>query len=142
MFAEYEHPLGRGDPKSFTFGPLAQTEFGEIAGIGALHTLNVLFTRTVGNNRTDATRLFTAWQSRLFVNPLMQPGFEYYGQVNEIINPGKLAEQQHRIGPVVVGVSTFAPYGNLKYEVGYLFGVTQASARGTVRWRLEYEIPF
>jgi high-affinity iron transporter len=142
MFAEYEHPLRQGDPKSFTFGPLAQTEFGEIAGIGAVHTLNLLFTRTVGNNRTDATQLFTAWQSRLFLNPLFQPGFEYYGQVNEIINPGKLAEQQHRIGPVVVGVSTFAPYGNLKYEVGYLFGLTDAAPRGTVRWRLEYEIPF
>ena len=142
MFAEYEHPLGRSDPKNFTFGPLAQTEFGEIAGFGALHTLNLLFTRTVGNNRTDATQLFTAWQSRLLINPLIQPGFEYYGQVNEIINPGKLADQQHRIGPVLVGLNNFAPYGKLKYEVGYLFGLTDATPRGTVRWRLEYEIPF
>src|SRR5690242_13261596 len=125
MFAEYEHPLHRGDPKSFTFGPLAQTEFGEIAGVGALHTLNLLFTRTVGNNRTDASQLFTAWQSRLLLGPLIQPGFEYYGQVNEIINPGKLADQQHRIGPVLVGLNNFAPYGKLKYEVGYVFGLTQ-----------------
>jgi len=142
MFAEYEHPLRRGDPKSFTFGPLAQTEFGEIAGIGALHTLNLLFTRTVGNNRTDATQLNTAWQSRLLVNPSIQPGFEYYCQINEIINPGKPADQQHRIGPVLVGLTNFPPYGQLKYEAGYLFGLTQATARGTVRWRLEYEIPF
>src|SRR5215813_5801754 len=111
MFAEYEHPLHQGDPKQFMFGPLAQTEFGEIAGIGALHTLNLLFTRTVGNNRTDATQLFTAWQSRLFINPLIQPGFEYYGQVDEILNPGKAADQLHRIGPVIVGLQSFAPYG-------------------------------
>jgi hypothetical protein len=142
MLAEYEHPLHRGDPKSFTFGPLAQTEFGEIAGIGALHTLNLLFTRTVGDNRTDATALNTAWQSRLLVNPLFQPGFEYYGLIDEILNPGKPADQQHRIGPVVVGLNNFAPYGKLKYEVGYLFGLTQATPRGTVRWRLEFEIPF
>ena len=142
MFAEYEHPLHRGDSKSFTFGPLAQTELGEIAGIGALHTLNLLFTTTVGNDRTDATRLNTAWQSRLLVNPSIQPGFEYYCQIKEIINPGKPADQQHRIGPVLVGLTNFAPYGQLKYEAGYLFGLTQATARGTVRWRLEYEIPF
>jgi high-affinity iron transporter len=142
MFAEYEHPLHRGDPKSFTFGPLAQTEFGEIAGFGALHTLNLLFTRTVGNNRTDATQLFTAWQSRLLVNPYIQPGFEYYGQIDEILNPGKPAQQLHRLGPVLVGASNFAPYGNLKYEIGYVFGLTEATPRGTVRWRLEYEIPF
>jgi hypothetical protein len=142
MFAEYEHPLHQVDPKSFAFGPLAQTEFGEIAGIGALHTLNLLYKRTVGNNRTDATEFDPAWQSRLLVNPLLQPGFEYYGQINAIVNPGKAADQQHRIGPVVVGLNNFAPYGKLKYEVGYLFGLTQATPRGTVRWRLEYEIPF
>jgi high-affinity iron transporter len=142
MFAEYEHPVHRGDPKSFSFGPLAQTEFGEVAGIGALHTLNLLFTRTIGNNRTDATEFFTAWQSRLLVNPLFQPGFEYYGLIDQIMNPGKPADQQHRIGPVLVGLNNFAPYGKLKYEVGYLFGLTQATPRGTVRWRLEYEIPF
>jgi high-affinity iron transporter len=142
MFAEYEQPLRHGDPKSFTFGPLAQTEFGEIAGVGALHTLNLLFTRTVGNNRTDATQINTAWQSRLLVNPLIQPGFEYYGQINEILNPSKAADQQHRLGPVLVGLTSFAPYGKLKYEIGYLFGLTEATPRGTVRWRLEYEIPF
>ncbi len=142
MFAEYEHPLRRGDPKSFTFGPLAQTEFGEIAGIGALHTLNLLFKRTVGNNRTDATEFDPIWQSRLLLNPLFQPGLEYYGQINQILNPGKAADQQHRLGPAFVGVNNFAPYGKLKYEVGYLFGLTQATPRGTVRWRFEYEIPF
>jgi high-affinity iron transporter len=141
MFAEYEHPLQRGDPKSFTFGPLAQTEFGEIAGISALHTVNLLFKRTVGNNRTDATEFDPAWQSRLLVNPLLQPGFEYYGQINQIVNPGN-ADQQHRLGPVLVGLSNFAPYGKLKYEVGYLFGLTDATPRGTARFRLEWEVPF
>jgi hypothetical protein len=43
---------------------------------------------------------------------------------------------------VLVGLQNFAPYGKLKYEVGYLFGLTQATPRGTIRWRLEYEIPF
>jgi hypothetical protein len=142
MWAEYEHPLHGGDPKAFNFGPLAQTEFGEIAGFGALHTLNLLFARTVGNNRTDATTFFPRWQSRLLINPYIQPGFEYYGQINEILNPGKPAQQQHSVGPVLIGASNFAPYGTLKYEIGYVFGLTDATPRGTVRWLLEYEIPF
>jgi hypothetical protein len=50
-----------------------------------------------------------AWQSRLLVNPLLQPGFEYYGQINEIVNPGMAADQQHRIRPVIVGLQNFAP---------------------------------
>ena len=142
MFAEYEHTAHKADPKSFTFGPLAQAEFGEIAGFGALHTLNLLFTKTVGNNSTDATQLNIAWQSRLLIDPLLAPGFEYYSQINQILNPGKSGEQQHRIGPVLIGLRNFAPYGQIKYEIGYLFGLTTATPRGTVRWRFEYEIPF
>jgi hypothetical protein len=70
------------------------------------------------------------------------PGFEYYSQIDQILNPGKPADQLHRIGPVLVGLQNFAPYGKLKYEVGYQFGLTDATPRGTLRWRLEYEIPF
>jgi high-affinity iron transporter len=142
LFGEFEYPAHKADAKSYQFGPLAQTEFGEIVGYSALHTVNLLFTKTVGNNSTDATQLNTAWQSRLLIHPLFEPGFEYYGQINEIRNPGKPADQQHRIGPVLVGLNNFAPYGKLKYEVGYLFGLTEATPRGTLRWRLEYEIPF
>jgi hypothetical protein len=142
LFAQYSQPTHKADAKSFTFGPLAQTEFGEIAGFGALHTLNVLFTREVGNNASNATPLFVAWQSRLLINQYIQPGIEYYGMIDDLGAPGKPTEQQHRIGPVLVGLQNFAPYGKLKYEVGYQFGLTQAAERGAVRWRLEYEIPF
>jgi high-affinity iron transporter len=142
LFAQYSQPAHKADAKSFTFGPLAQTEFGEIAGFGALHTLNVLFTREVGNNASNATPLFVAWQSRLLINQYIQPGIEYYGMIDDLSAPGKPTDQQHRIGPVLVGLQNFAPYGKLKYEVGYQFGLTQATERGAVRWRLEYEIPF
>jgi hypothetical protein len=102
----------------------------------------LLFTREVGNNATNATPLFMAWQSRLLINQYIQPGFEYYGMIDDLGAPGKPADQQHRIGPVLVGLQNFAPYGKLKYELGYQFGLTQATERGAIRWRLEYEIPF
>jgi high-affinity iron transporter len=142
LFGEFEYPAHRADAKTYIFGPLAQTEFGEIAGYGALHTVNFLFTKTVGNNSNDATQFNIAWQSRLLIHPLIEPGFEYYSQINQILNPGKPAEQQHRIGPVLIGLYNFAPYGKLKYELGYLFGLTQATEGGAIRWRLEYEMPF
>ena len=40
------------------------------------------------------------------------------------------------------GGYNFAPYGKIKYELGYLFGVTPATPRGAIRWNFEYEIPF
>jgi hypothetical protein len=81
--------------------PNPQVEFAEIASFGALHTLNLLFTKTVGNNSTESTQFNPAWQSRLLINPLFAPGFEYYGQIDEILN--RPVGQQHRIGPVLIG---------------------------------------
>ncbi len=36
----------------------------------------------------------------------------------------------------------FARYWALKYEAGYLFGITSATPRGAVRWNFEYEMAF
>ena len=59
----------------------------------------------------------------------------------------RLSQQQLLAGPVAVGAIRLADLGlkrpgKIKYEAGYLFGATQATARGTLRWRLELEIPF
>jgi len=142
FFAEYSHAASRRDADSFTFGPLIQKEIPDVMGIDTVHTLNLLFSKEVGRNRTDATPFLYAWQSRLRLDPHFEPGIEVYGQVDDIEAPGKLADQQHRLGPVLVGLHSLAPYGKIKYEVGYLFGLTRATENGTVRWRLEYEIPF
>ena len=55
---------------------------------------------------------------------------------------GKLNDQQYNVGPMFAGGYNFAPYGKIKYELGYLFGVTPATPRGAIRWNFEYEIPF
>ncbi|HKW53485.1 MAG TPA: hypothetical protein VJO12_07325 [Stellaceae bacterium] len=142
FFAEYDHAATRSGADSFTFGPLIQKEVPNVYGIDTVHTLNLLFGKEVGRNRTDDTPFLFAWQSRLRVNPLFEPGVELFSQIDNIASPGQLAEQQHRLGPMFAGAYSVAPYGNLKYEVGYLFGLTRATEQGTVRWRLEYEIPF
>jgi hypothetical protein len=78
----------------------------------------------------------------LRVRGLVSPGVEYYGQIDDLAHAGPYNRQQHLAGPVLAGGYSFAPYGKLGYEVGYLFGLTSASPRGAVRWKLEYEIAF
>ena len=46
------------------------------------------------------------------------------------------------MGPVFVGSYSMASYGNIKYEVSYLFCVTSSTPRGTLRWKFEHEISF
>jgi hypothetical protein len=142
LFAEYSHAASRASADSLTFGPLVQKQTQGFFGKGLLHTVNLLFEKEVGHNRSDDTPFFFAWQSRLLVHPLFEPGVEIFSQVDDIESPGKLAEQQHRAGPMFAGALSLAPNGKIKYEVGYLFGLTRATENGTVRWRLEYELPF
>ena len=137
FFAELSHGMRRGDPDSVTFGPIAQKEIGN-----TLHTINVFFGKEFGQGASDATELQLAWQSRWRFHPLIEPGFEYYGDVADLAHPGKIADQEHRIGPGLFGEYGFPPNGKLKYEVAYLFGLTRGTEKGAVRWKLEYEAHF
>ncbi|HVM80926.1 MAG TPA: FTR1 family protein [Stellaceae bacterium] len=137
FFFEYSHAHQKGDPESVTFGPLVQKEIGS-----TLHTFNLLFEKEMGSGASDGTGLQLAWQSLWRINQYASPGIEYYGEIDDLGHPGKPADQQHRIGPVVVGAVAFPPNGKIKYEVGYLFGLTDATERGAVRWKFEYEAHF
>lgn len=141
FFIEVERPRQRGgEPAAgITFGPLVQSELGAIGSIGMLHTLNLLFTKEIGRHASGATPIQIAWESRLRVHPLFQPGIEYFGQVN------RDEPDQHRLGPVIVSdlsLASFGLRGKVRSELGYLGGLTAATERGTIRWHLEYEIPF
>ena len=142
FFVEYSRAASRRDPDSLTFGPVVQKELPGIVPLGTLHTLNLFFDKQIGPNRTDDTGFTYAWQSRLLVHPLFDPGFEMFGEIGNIEAPGKLADQQHRIGPMFAGFIGLQPYGKIKYELGYLFGLTRATEAGALRWRFEYEVPF
>jgi hypothetical protein len=141
FFVEVERPRQRGDEPAaaITFGPLVQSEFGNIGRVGMLHTFNLLFTREMGRNASEATPIQIAWQSRAQIDPLFQPGIEYYGLVNND-EPAR-----HRFGPMIASDFPLASIGfpgKIKSEIAYLAGLTAATERGTVRWHVELEIPF
>lgn len=146
FYAEYSHAASSADPDSITFGPLvqkqAETLFGLDLGHDTLHTLNLFVTKEIGRNRSEATPLSLAWQSRLQLDSHFQPGFEYYGNVSSISGASTGTPLEQRLGPVMVGQYNMFQYGTIKYEVGYLFGLNRATERGTVRWRFEYEKAF
>jgi hypothetical protein len=142
FFFEYSQSARRGDPNTLEFGPVAQKETAGLFGANALHTANLLLEKQVGHNHNDELGFKYALQSKLLLNALFEPGVEVYGEVGKVDKPGKFTDQEHRFGPMFAGGYSLAPYGKIKYELGYLFGVTPATENGTVRWQLEYEIPF
>jgi hypothetical protein len=140
LFAEYSIAAHRSDPDSVTLGALLQKQDGKW-----LHTLNLYWEKEVGSKVSNADGFQYAWQTRYLLNPFFQPGVEVYGQIDDLNHAGSFNEQQFRIGPMFggsYGLGDILGVGKLKYEVGYLFGATTATEQGTLRSKIELEIPF
>ena len=74
--------------------------------------------------------------SKYHLSENFEPGFEYhsnYGKFNEGL---AFNDQSHLIGPVIYG----KVFKRFKYEVGYLFGVTEGARDGILKWIIEIEI--
>jgi hypothetical protein len=146
LYVEYGQSLTSGRyaaSNQVTFGPLIQKDIGRTT-----HTVNLFLTRELGPDQdTHGLDFSYAWQSRWNIWAPLSPAVEIYGDSGVIGSSPRLSQQQLLVGPVGVGSLQFRELGlgnagKLKYEVGWLFGATQASPQGTLRWRLEMEIPF
>jgi hypothetical protein len=126
-----------------TFGPVIAKQIGR-----TVHTLNLFLTRQLGPDQTSSGLDFSyAWQSRWDIWAPLSPAIEIYGDAGTFGRSPALAQQELLVGPVGVGelklnALGLGHAGELKYEVGWLFGTTPATANGTLRWRLEVEFPF
>jgi hypothetical protein len=126
-----------------TFGPLIAKDIGHTT-----ETVNLLVTREFGPDQdTQGLDLTYAAQARWNYKQTISPAFEVYGDAGIIGASPRVSQQQLLLGPVAVGQIRLyqlglGQAGQFKYELGYLFGATPATDRGTLRWRFELEIPF
>ena len=147
FYGEYSQSITTGNyaaANQVTFGPIVAKEFGQ-----TLHTANLFFTKTLGPDQTSRELdMSYRWQSMWKVWAPLSPAIEAYGDTNAPISAiPTFSQQQFLVGPVAIGMLRLSQlglgnYGKLKYEAGWLFGATPATAEGTLRWRLELEIPF
>lgn len=146
FYAEYGQTLTTGrhaGPNEITFGPLIEKDIGRTT-----HTVNLFLTRGFGPDQDAPGLDFTyAWQSRWNLWAPLSPAVEIYGDAGVVGRSPRFNQQQLIVGPVGVGSVNLHDLGlghagRLKYEIGWLFGATEASPNGTLRWRLEMEIPF
>jgi hypothetical protein len=146
FYFEYGQSLTTGRNASsneLTFGPILSKQLGRF-----VNTVNLFLTRQLGPDQTSQGLDFSyAWQTRWAIWAPLSPAVEIYGDAGTLGSSPSLGQQQLLVGPVAVGVLQLRQLGlghagNLKYEIGWLFGATQAPGNGTLRFRLELEIPF
>ena len=146
VYAEYGQSLAHGThaaANEITFGPAISKDIGRTT-----NTINLFFTRQFGPDETTQGLDFTyAWQTKYNIWEQFSPAIEIYGDAGVIGSSPALSQQQLLIGPVAIGAFKLHDLGlgnagKLKYELGWLFGATPASPNGTLRWRIELEVPF
>lgn len=124
-------------PNETTFGPIFRKEIA-----GTINTVNLFFEKDVSNYAQGRPNFLYAWETRLALDTIVEPGIQAYGQPGPFGHFSPISEQDHRIGPQLFGNWHDLGPGTLKMNAGLLFGLTPASPRRTLRWQFEYELHF
>jgi len=133
LYGSYEYRLERGQgPDKIEAKLLLEKPM-----LRFTHRANVIFESEVGTNASNDIETGLAWSSRYRMRQSFEPGFELHSTFGAIDDFSPVDTQTHLIGPVVYG-----KLGSFKYDIGYLFGATDVSPRGMLKWILEYEVRF
>lgn len=120
-------------------------DFFELKLIGAKdtekfrHIANIILTRQVGEDADNDYNGGFSWSSRYKWKSWIEPGFELYDNFGSLSSGGPTySEQDHSIGPVFYGKLG----ENVKYEAGYLAGISDNASDDRYKLILEYGITF
>jgi len=137
LLVEYERTDSGSSPDKIELALLFAKEFGKFEA-----AYNLAFEREVGGGAGDDVELAQAFQLKYRLDRTFEPGIEVFSEFGAIDDMPGFDEQEHYVGPIATGVF---PLGDsamkLKYNVGYLFGVSDAAEDGVVKAIIELEIP-
>ncbi|MGW8248589.1 MAG: hypothetical protein ACWGOV_10800 [Acidiferrobacterales bacterium] len=133
FYLEYESPVASGPAKLETKLLL------EKAAGRYVNTANLVMAREVGNGASSIVELEYAWRTKYKLKPEFEPGIELYGAAGTLAAPKLDSSQSAQIGPVATGKFHLGGRSAVVYELGYLFGLNNASPSGSVKWLIEYE---
>jgi hypothetical protein len=134
LFLEYDRGVPRGAPDAVRFGPLLRKELGPTVTL-----VNLLAQKELGSRARRSLGGFLAWQTRLAWRPELEPGFEVYAGRTDA-GPG--GANQARAGPVLFGVFRLSQRQDIRYEIGWLFGLDRQTPDHTFKLLIGYEYQF
>jgi hypothetical protein len=134
LFVEYERGRAPASPDALRVGPLLRKDFGR-----TINVLDLLVVQEFGPRARSHPAAAYSWQTRWRLNQAFQPGFELFGGALDV---GRGAERQHMAGPAAFGVFPFGNGHDVRYELGYLFGLGPATPDATIKLLIGYEYQF
>lgn len=138
LLVEYERVKDqKNDADEFAIGPLVEKDLGK-----ATNTFNLVFEKQLGSNAADGVNVTYRWQTRWRIMPEFEPAIQALGELGPIDHILPYRDQEHHIGPAILGKFQIGGLpGRFGYDIGYLFGASNASSQGAFKLSLEYEFP-
>jgi len=130
IYLAYEAPLINKQVGQFEGKILLEKDFQKITNI-----LNISFNQEVGEGADRHTDAGVSWSTRYRLSRYFEPGFEYWNDFSAIDHHLDYNQQSHQVGPCIYGHL----FGSVNYDIGYLFGISDAAPRREIKWVLEYE---
>lgn len=137
LLVEFERTDGGSSPDKLEVGFLFAKELGQFDA-----AFNLILERELGTNAGDDLEIGQAFQLKYRLDPAFEPGIELYSEFGPIDDMPGFDEQKHLVGPIIQGIIPLGDSGTkLKYNAGYLFGLTDAAPDGTIKAIIELEFP-
>ncbi len=130
VYLAYEAPLINKQVGKFEGKILLEKDLQKISNI-----LNISFNKEVGGGADPHTDGGISWSTKYRLSQYFEPGFEYWNDFSAIAHQLTYNQQSHQVGPCFYGHL----FGHVNYDIGYLFGISDAASRREIKWVLEYE---
>lgn len=137
LLVEYERTDDSKAPDKVELALLLAKELGQFDA-----TYNLVFEKEVGGGASNDVELAQAFQLKYRLDKAFEPGIEFFSEFGAIGDMPGFDDQKHYVGPVAAGVIPLNDTGlKLKYNAGYLFGVSDEAEDGVVKAIVELEVP-
>jgi FTR1 family protein len=137
LLVEYERTDDSKSPDKIELALLFTKELGRFDA-----TYNLVFEKEVGGGAGNDVELAHAFQLKYRLDKAFEPGIEMFSEFGPIGDMPGFDDQEHYIGPTITGEAPLGETGlKLKYNAGYLFGVSDDAADGVIKAIVELEVP-
>lgn len=132
LYLAYETTFGDETPEKGEVKLLLEKNLAKFT-----HTVNFILEQEFDVDEAELEAGF-AWSSRYHWREFLEPGVEWHGELGKFSDISPYDEQKHQLGPVIYGKL----FNRVKYDIGYLFGLTDPAAEGSLKWIVELEHHF
>lgn len=102
------------------------------------HFANIAVEHELGANRKAGTALLLSWKTKYHLTDYAEPGIEFHSNLGRLNDGLNYNEQNHQFGPTISG----GIGEHFRYDIGYLFGASNAATDGRVKLILDYIVQF